>query len=459
MNSRINKIWIALLAVSALTSCGVYSKYERSSESTQVADSLYNYIEATNSGESLAALTWQELFTDEKLCLIIEQAIAQNTDLNVARLNVDQAERALSVARKAFLPSLTLTPQGSFSSFQGANSKSYAVSATASWEIDVFGKLRNAKEQSRAALEQSRAYAQAVQTELIATVAESYYTLLMLDEQLDITRRTESNWEANIRSMEALMRAGRLNKGAVLQSEASKIALESTIVNLKQQIVEVESALSAILAVAPHQIERGAISTAHFPAELSVGVPIELLSNRPDVMAAEYYLMEAYYATAESRSSLYPTITLSGSAGYTNSGGGAIVNPGDMLYNVVASALVPIFSRGTLRANVEISKSRQEQALMQFHQTILDAGAEVNVALTNWQSSRRLLEIDAREREVLERAVKTSEVLMRHGEANYLEVLSSQLGLLNSELSYSTNKYNEIASVIGLYRALGGGVK
>ncbi|MFI3306007.1 MAG: TolC family protein [Rikenellaceae bacterium] len=458
MNSIIKtKMWLALLAASTLASCGVYSKYERASETTEVADSLYDYIEATEGTDNIASLSWQELFTDQKLRTLIEQALEHNTDLNVARLSVEQAEIALGVARKAFLPSLTLTPQGNLSSYKGTTTKSYAVTAAASWEIDLFGKLRNAKEQSKAALEQSRAYAQAVQTELIAAVAESYYTLLMLDEQLQITRHSKENWEATLRTMEALMRAGRLNKSSVLQSEASNIALDGSILTLQQQIVEMESTLSTMLGEAPHTIERGELSSAQFPSELSVGVPIELLSNRPDVRAAEYYLTEAYYATAEARSLLYPTLTLSGSAGYTNSGGGAVLNPGDMIYNAVASALIPIFNRGTLRANVKISKSQQEQALMAFHQTILDAGAEVNIALKSWQSARNLLEVDSAERDVLERAVKSSEQLMKHGEANYLEVLSSQLSLLGSELSYSVNKYNEIAGVVELYRALGGG--
>ncbi len=452
-------IFATALVASMMASCGVYRTYKTPSDDLKIVDSLYTYIEATESGSNLASKGWRELFTDPKLQTLIERAIESNTNLSVARLNIEQAEVALGRARKSFLPSLTLTPQGNLTSVRGATTTSYSVTAAASWQIDIFGKLRNAKEQSKAALEQSRAYTQAIESEIVAKVVESYYTLTMLDEQLDITLKTQENWATNLRTMEALMRAGRINKSSVLQSEASTIALEGSIVDLKQRIVEVENSLSTLLALAPQHIERGSIESAEFPTELSVGLPIELLSNRPDIRAAEYYLTEAFYATAEARSSLYPTISLSGSAGYTNSIGGAIVNPGEMIYNAAASALTPIFNRGTLRANVEIAKSQQEQALLKFRQSIIDAGSEVNVALTKWQSARRLLDIDREERAVLERAVNTSKLLMCHGEATSLEVLTSQRSLLQSELSFSTNKYNEISSVIDLYRALGGGTK
>ncbi|MFI3304340.1 MAG: TolC family protein [Rikenellaceae bacterium] len=457
--NKIQNILVATLIGASLSGCGIYTKYKTPTEDIAVVDSLYDYIKATDDTTNIATLSWRELFLDPALQTIIEQALQSNTDLNVARLNVEQAEVALNTARKAFLPSLTLTPQGNFSSTKGVSTKSYAITASASWEIDVFGKYRNQLEQGRSALEQSRAYTQAVQTELIATVTKSYYTLLMLDEQLDITRQTKKNWEENLRSMEALMRAGRLNKTSVLQSEASKISLESSIISLEQQIIEMENTLSTILAVAPQHIKRGEMESTTFPSKLSVGVPLQLLSNRPDVRAAEYYLAEAFYATAEARSSLYPTITLSGSVGYTNSGGSAISNPGDMVYNAVASLVAPLFNRGTLQAQVKISKSQQEQALLNFQQTLLDAGAEVNVALSNWQSAKKLLEIDIAEKIILTKAVETSELLMHHGNVNYLEVLTAQLSLLQSELSFSNNKYNEIASVIELYRALGGGTK
>ncbi|MFI3315041.1 MAG: TolC family protein [Rikenellaceae bacterium] len=435
--------------------CGTHSSYQRSVDS-EVTDNLYKYIETTNDTTNIASLSWRELFTDPRLQSLIETALERNTDLNVARLNVEQAEASLSAARKAFLPSLSLEPQGSISSFNSSTTKSYNVSLTSSWEIDLFGKLRNAKKQSISMLEQSVAYQQAVRTSLIASVAGSYYSLLMLDEQLKISEQTKENWENNLRVMEAMKRAGRINETAVLQSEASSIALNSSIVTIKEQIAALENSISLLLAAPTEHIERGSIDQYSFPSELSVGVPLQLLSNRPDVRMAEGYLAQMFYATAEARSSFYPTFTLSGSAGYTNSSG-VIINPGDMLYNLVASAVQPIFNRGTLKAQLEISKAQQEQALLQFNQAILDAGAEVNDALSQWQSAQARLEFGAMQIEILEKTVSQTELLMEHGSVTTLDVLTAQLSLLQSQLSYSTEKYNQSQGVINLFRSLGGG--
>lgn len=454
MKSR-SYITLALLVALSLMGCGIYPTFQRTVDD-EITDDLYKYIEANRDTTSIATLSWRELFTDPYLESLIERGLENNTDLGVARLSVEQAEASLSAARKAFLPSLSITPQGSISTFNGSTSKTYNLSLSSSWEIDIFGKLRNQKEQSIAALEQSRAYRQAVQTGLIATIAGSYYSLLMLDEQLEISEQTKVNWDENLRVMRAMMRAGRINETSVLQSEASSVALNSSIVTLKEQIAQMENSISLLLAVPTEHIERGSIESVEFPDDLSVGVPLQLLSNRPDVRMAESYLAEMFYATAEARSSFYPSFTLSGAAGYTNSSG-VILNPGDMLYNLVGSVVQPIFYRGTLKAQLEISKAAQEQALLQFNQSILDAGAEVNNALIEWQSAKERLQYGATQIEILEKTVTKTELLMRYGISTSLEVLTAQLSLLQTELSYSNEKYNQSQGVINLYRALGGG--
>ncbi|MFI3303467.1 MAG: efflux transporter outer membrane subunit [Rikenellaceae bacterium] len=454
---HIKYITSSLLVALTMSNCGIYSKYQRSAEVEALTNDLYQYSE-TPADTSIASLSWRELFTDPALQSLIEQALAQNTDLNVARLNVEQVEIALSTARKAFLPSLSLEPQGSISSFNVSTTKTYNVSLTSSWEIDIFGKLHNAKEQNKALLEQSEAYAQAVQTSLIATIAQSYYSLLMLDEQLQISQDTRENWEKNLRVMNAMKIAGRINETSVLQSEASSIALNSSIVTIKEQIAALENSLSQLLAQPTSHIERGDILSVEFSDKLSTGLPIELLSNRPDVRMAESYLAEMFYATAEACSSLYPSLTLSGSAGYTNSSG-VVINPGDMLYNLAGSILQPIFNRGTLKAQLKISKSQQEQALLQFKQSILDAGVEVNNAISELQSSRERLRYGVEQITVLEKTVTKTELLMRHGNVTTLDVLVAQLSLLQTQLSFSTEKFNQTQGIINLYRALGGGEK
>lgn len=451
----IKLIVIALTSCFMLSGCGIYSSF-KSTVDTEVVDSLYNYIEASNDTTNIATIEWRELFKDEHLQVLIERALNNNTDLNVARLSVEQADLALKTARLAYLPSLTANGQGAISSFNGSTSQTYSIALNASWEIDFFGKLRNAKERSKAALEQSIAYQQAVHTQLVATVAGSYYSLLMLDEQLRISERTLENWNENLRVIEAMKNAGRLNETSVLQSEATNVSLRAGIVTIKEQIAAMENTISSLLAIPTEHIERGVLVDSEFSSEISVGVPLQLLSNRPDVRMAESNLAQAFYATAEARSALYPSITLSGSAGFTNSSG-VTINPGNMLYSAVASIAQSIFNRGTLRAQVKISESQQEQALLQFNQALLDAGAEVNNALSEWQGAQERLVYGAREVELLASTLSKTELLMKYGSVNYLDILTAQLSLLQAELSYATERYNEAQGVISLYHALGGG--
>lgn len=452
MINRRNKVMVALLAV-VLSSCNLYKEYENTVDTGRV-DSLYNYIEATSDTTNLASMGWSELFTDPHLVDLISEGLENNTDLKVAALNIDAAEIALRTARLAYVPTLGV---GLGANVSTATQPTYSFAATSSWEIDIFGKLKNAKEQSKVALEQSRVYAQSVQTALVATIATNYYSLLMLDDQLDISRRTLQAWQENIRTMKALKDAGMLNQTSVLQSEASRVALESSIVTIDEQIAALENSLSTLLGKPAEHIERGVLADANFPSELSVGVPIQLLSNRPDVMVAEYNLAQAFYATGVARSSLYPSLTLSGSAGYTT-GAGVSVNPSEMIFSAAASLLQPIFNGGTLRAALEVAKLQQEQALLQFNQTVLDAGAEVNTALIQWQSAVKSLSYDTERLDYLEEALRSAELLMVHGNVNYLEVLTAQFTLLQAELTFSSDKLSEITGVIELYRALGGGV-
>ena len=454
MINKIKNIMIVAVMSYTLTGCNIYSQYQRST--VVEVDSLYNFIESTNDTTNISALPWKELFTDPILQSHIEQGLKSNTSLNVARLNVEQAQISLKSARLAYLPSLNATPQGNLTSFNNSTSQTYNLSVSASWEIDIFGKLRNAKERNKSALEHSMAYRQVIQTQLISTIANTYYSLLMLDQQLDISKRTMINWEENLRTVTALKNAGKLNQTSVFQSEANKVALSGRIVTIEKQIKDLENTLSALLSMNPQHIKRGSINDVSFPDELSVGIPIQLLNNRPDIRVAEHNLAQMFYATNEARSSLYPSITLGGAAGFTNNAG-IIMNPGDMIYSAVASIVQPIFNRGVIRSQVKIYESRQEQALLQFRQAILDAGVEVNSALIQWQSAKERLSYDTYQISLLEKAVNGAELLMKHGNANYLEVLTSQQSLLQTELTYSQNKFEEIQGVINLYRALGGG--
>lgn len=446
-----------ILLTTTLGSCQIYRSYERP-ESVTVSDSLYRQSNIANDTTSLAALTWKELFTDPQLQQLIETGLNNNTDLRIARLKVEEAEALLMTSRLSYLPSLSLTPQGTLKSIDGEKpAKTYNLAASAEWEIDLFGKILNNKRGAQAALEGSEAYRQAVQTQLVATIANSYYTLLMLDEQLDITHRTAETWTESVRAMKALKRAGQATEMAVAQTEAGKLAVDASVVSLEQQINEMENSLSTLLGMTPQEISRSTLDVQQFPDSLSAGVPLQLLSRRPDVRQCEAQLAIAYYATNSARSAFYPSINLSGSAGWTNAAGAAITNPGQWLLTAVGSLVQPIFNKGQNIANLKIAKAQQEEALLTFQQSLLDAGAEVNDALVQWQAAKKRIALDEQQTASLRSALRNSELLMQHSSQNYLEVLTARQTLLQAELDLTSDRFDKIQGVINLYHALGGG--
>lgn len=454
---RLRNILIITLAA-GLTSCGVYTKYERPSEALAGLDSLYRADLRPDTAQTLASLSWEELFADPHLQALIRRGLEANTDLQVARLQVEEAQATLRQSKLAYLPSANLTPEGTLSSFDGKKpQRTYSLGASVSWEIDLFGKLTNAKREARAALLASDAYRQAVQTQVVATVADSYYALLMLDEQISITRRMVESWEEYVHALEALLRAGQADRATVNQARASKLAAESSLETLVQQLVEQENALCAFLGETPRVVERGSMEGQSFPDTLRVGVPLDLLARRPDVRQAEAELMEAFYATNGARSAFYPSITLSGSAGWTNSGGTAITNPGAWLLSAVGSLVQPLFNKGENIANLKIAKARQEEALLHFRQELLDAGNEVNDALAQWQSARRRIRLDTAQAEHLAATLHDTSLLMQHSaDVNYLQVITARQSLLSARLTVVQDRYDEIQGVIQLYHALGG---
>lgn len=444
------KILIPLiLLLVTMNSCALYKDYER--PEIDFVDSLYNRIPAAGDYESIASLTWKELFADTLLQDLIEIGLKNNTDLEIARLKVEQAEATLQTSKLAFYPNVSFSAQAGVKN-EGFN---YSLTPTASWEIDAFGRLRNTKKGAEAALAATEAYQQAIQTQLVATIADAYYTLLMLDEQLEISKRTLNTWEENIRTLSALKRAGKTNEAAVLQAKANKVNVEASILTLEKQIIEQENSLSALLGLVPQEFERNELSQQVFPDTLLMGLPLSSLVNRPDVRQAEYKLVEAFYATNVARSYFYPSITLSGSGGWAGING----NPGDWIYNAVAGLVQPIFNQGKNKARVKISEAQRQEALLNFKQTLLDAGTEANNALVSWQTARKRLDSDKLQIMYLKGAVFNTQLLMKNGQATYIEVLSAQKNLLQAELTETNDKFLEIQSVITLYHALGGGLE
>ena len=448
------KILIICLAA-AMTGCGIYKPYSRP-ESIET-DGLYGTAETADS-TTIGDITWQEMFSDPQLQALIAQALENNTDLQSAQWRVKEAEATLKSARLAYLPSFNFAPQGSISSFDNANTtKTYSIPVTASWQIDIFGGITNAKRKAKALYLQSREYEQAVKTQLIASVANLYYTLLMLDSQYEVTGETARKWEETVRTMRAMKDAGMTNEAGVAQYEGNTLSIEASLHDIAYQRTQIENSLCSLLGEAPHTIGRGSLDNQQLPDDLTVGVPLQMLSNRPDIRSAEYSLMQSYYATASARSALYPSITLSGSLGWTNSSGAGIVNPGKLLWSAAGSLLQPIFNANANRARVKIAKAQQEESLLAFQQALLNAGAEVNNALVQSQSARAKTDLRARQIAAMERAVESTELLMQHGSTTYLEVLTAQQSLLSARLSQISDRFDEIQGIVNLYQALGGG--
>lgn len=439
-----------------MTGWSLYKPYSRPSIAVAI-DSLYRDVETLDTA-SVASVSWDKLFTDPCLQALVAKGLVKNTDLCIARTRVEAAEAILMNARLTYFPSVSFTPEGDVSYVEGRTLvKSYNLAASANWELDLFGKITNAKRGVRAALESSRAYEQAVRTKLIATIAGSYYLLLMLDRQLDISQRTLDNWEEMERVFEALKRAGKADEAAVLQVRANRMALQASTVSILKDIRETENSLSALLAMPSDIIERGTLEEQHFPDTFSVGIPLQLLSNRPDVRQAEWNLAQAYYIANEARSDFYPSFTLSGKAGWTNNDGGLIRNPGSWLLNAIGTWAQTLFNKGIKVSNLRQAEARQEEALLIFQQSLLDAGKEVNDALARWQAASLCLEYDRQQIGYLQEAVRKIELLMQHSAKNYLEVLTVRQNLYEAELLQVQNRFEKIQGVISLYYALGGG--
>ena len=446
---------LIICAAAALTGCGIYKPYTRPEVTTA---GLYGSAETADT-TTLGDIRWQEMFTDPQLQALIALALENNTDLQSAGWRVKEAEATLKSARLAYLPSFNFAPQGSLSSFDGsAPSKSFSIPVTASWQIDIFNGLTNAKRKAKALYLQSKEYEQAVKTQLISSVANLYYTLLMLDSQYAVTEETAAKWRQSVETMRAMKEAGMTNEAGVAQYEGNTLSIEASLHDIAYQRTQIENSLCSLLGEVPHTIARGRLENQQLPDDLTVGVPLLMLSNRPDVRSAEYSLMQSYYATASARSALYPSITLSGTVGWTNNSGAGIVNPGKLIWNAAGSLLQPIFNANANRARVKIAKAQQEEASLSFQQALLNAGSEVNDALVACQTSKAKTLLFEKQIQSLEKALESTSLLMEHGTTTYLEVLTAKQSLLEAEVQQLQTRFERIQSIIKLYHALGGGM-
>jgi NodT family efflux transporter outer membrane factor (OMF) lipoprotein len=466
------KNMIAVAAVSMiLTGCGIYNKYEQTVQAPADPFGASQDVVAATGETSLAQMSWREFFTDPLLQQLIEQVLANNTDLNTARINVEKSEAALKAAKLAFLPALYFSPQGTLSSFDTEKPlKTYNLQMQLSMDLDVFGSLTNKKRAAKAVLLQAQMAEEATRANLISITAQQYFYLQLLDRELEILTKTDSLWKASLETQQALWENGQAFSTAVNQQEASWLSVKTQIVDIQRAIRSAENEICKLLSVTPQHIERSKwYSSAQYHSSsdgqrvfdvkfLKVGVPADMLNLRPDIRLANYYMEEAFYNTQAARAAFFPSISLSGAAGWTNNNG-VIVNPGKLLLSAIASLTQPIFARGQIKANYKISQLTEENLKKKYIQTVIDAGNDVNEAMADCQAAREKHDYYHRQVEVLHEAYKGTHELMDNGKASYLEVLTAQESLLSAQLNEASNMYNGAQAVIGLYIALGGGTK
>lgn len=458
----IRNIILGGLAVLSLTGCkSLYGKYERPEintrglfrDSVSLTDTL-----AARDTMSFGNMPWREVFTDPQLQVLIQKALDNNPNLLNAAINIDMAEAQLKAAKLAFLPQFAFTPQGTISRFNDNTTQSYQLPVTASWNVPLFGGLTAAKREAQVSLIQMKDYQVSVQTTLVSSVANLYYTLLMLDRQIELVNEMETLTKKTWEQMEA-MKDGRMGyrSTAVQAAESNYYSVLTRKADLKRQVRESENAMSLLLGEASQTITRGKLEDQSLPEQFSTGVGIQLLRNRADVHANEMALAACFYNVEQARSRFYPNINISGTGAFTN--GQGMINPGKWLWSAVGSLTQPIFMNGRLTAGLRVAQGQYEQAYNTWQNSILKAGSEVSNALVLYNTSAEKSAIEDKQVEVLKKNVEQTHMLLDMAGATYLEVITAESNLLNVQLSKVADDFHKMQAVVNLYQALGGGAK
>lgn len=453
----------ALMAV-ALSSCHIYKKYELPVNDSQIVGDFKKAVDTPVDSTALPYLGWEKIFQDPKLQNLIHLALANNKDLKNAKLNVDIARAQLKGAKLSYFPAVAISPNGGTATYGGNKMDwtdmnwSYTIPLSVSWEIDAFVKILNRKRGAQVSMEMSKDYEQAVHSQIVCGVASAYYSLVMLNQQLDLTKRTCDIWAEQVTSMELLKEAGRTTEAAVVQSRANLYNIQSSIPTLEHSIHSVQNTISLLLNTYPQTWDVTNTLDFSIPDQLINGIPVSYLAVRPDVRAAEKSMAVAYYSTNSARAAFYPSIVISAQGGFTNLLGSMIKNPGEWFFQLAGQLTAPIFSRGQNIASLEAAKAQQKQALNNFEYAVLSASADVSNALVSYNKNvekNKFLQLQVDE---LEKSVEyTNELFMYNQSTTYLEVLTARSSLLNAQLACIANWHERAAALISLYQSVGGG--
>lgn len=443
----------------ALSSCHIYQKYELPVEENPLVSDYQKATQMQPDSTELAYLSWEKVFTDPMLQSYIRRALNNNNDLDDARHNVEIAQAQLKGAKLSYFPSLALNPNGGSASYGGSHMNwSYSIPLAANWEIDAFGKILNRKRGAKVSLEQMQDYEQAVRSQIICGVANTYYALVLLHQQLNLSKRTAVIWKDQVESMKLMKEAAYVNEAAVVQSQANYWSIMASIPDIEQAIRETSNTMSLLINTYPQDWEVTTDLDFNLPVDVAKGIPVSYLAVRPDVRAAERGLAAAYYTTNSARAAFYPTLSISAQGGFTNLLGSMITNPGKWFIQLAGQLAAPLFSRGQNIANLEVAKARQKQAMNAFEKAVLTASADVSDALSNFRTNSEKREYVLKQIESLEKSVEyTQELLTLDQKTTYLEVLTAQSSLLNAQLSSLNCWHKKVTALISLYQAVGGG--
>ncbi len=462
------KLMIFMSAALLLASCGLYNKYERPEVNATglIRDAVVDtdtLAVAPQDTASFGNLPWRSVFTDPQLQKLIEQGLERNANLQNAALTVKMYETMLTAAKLAFLPAITLggsSPMGTIATLNSdpsVTTRSYSIPISASWTIDLFGNILSQKRSTQMKLLGYKDYQMAVRAQVISGIANSYYTLLMLDEQLRIVtemgKMSKETWDM----MKLQFNLGRMRSTSVQSAEAAYLATQTQANDFRRQIRATENALSLLIGQPGQQIPRSTLAEQSLPSEFAVGVGVALLKNRPDVHNAEMNLAACFHDVQTARSKFYPNITIGASASFTNNNGN--LNPGKWLLSLFGSLTQPIFQRGALVAALKVSKMQYEQAFNTWQNSIISAGNEVSNALVNYRGYDDNSKIEAERVEVLSKNVEDTKALYKSSGSSYLEVLTAETQLLSAQLNKVSADFNKMQTVVSLYTALGGGGK
>jgi multidrug efflux system outer membrane protein len=461
MNSKylIKTIAIIATATTVLSSCNLRQAFVRPAVKT---DGLFRGVNNPDT-TSIANISWMQMFKDEKLRAIIREGIDHNYDLRIAVARIKQAEANLVQSKAAFLPAVGAGPQYTRQKINaplGALTNNvFELSGNASWEIDLWGKLKGAKNAALASLLQSYAYRHAVQTQLVANIATDYFNLLAYDKELTITLRTAASYKNDVETNKALKQANRVNEASVAQSEANLYAAEVTIPDLRNNISQMENAISVLIGRQPGAIQRDSLDVQQLDTLIQTGLPAQILSNRPDVQEAEFNVRYYFEQVNVARAYFYPSLTITAQGGWQSATVGSLFNSASVFGNVAGGLLQPIFNKGLNKQRLQVAKAQYEEYVLTFQQTVLNAGQEVSNALYSYQSAQSKMAIRDQQLDAWKRSVDYTRLLLKGGYVTYIDVLTSEQGYLTAQLSSVNDRQRQLAAIVSLYQSLGGGWK